>query len=194
MPWQVLWALLCIMPLSGAEIAHADPSLSVVFPATLATYTFAKIDHFDDARLGYALSYAGANGEVADIYVYDLGLAGIGSGPNDPQVKTAVTGALADIREVQSLGYYEAVTLEADRGLRMRELTKGHWHCTSLALTVNATLTAGGALTTARTHLLVTSLRGKLIKIRCTHAQSDPGGDASTGAFANAVALVLALP
>jgi len=193
--WRLmLWTLLCVTSLTGVEVAHADQSLGVVFPAQVATYTFAKIDHFDDARLGYALSYVGAAGEVADVYVYNMGLTGIGSGPDDPQVETAVKSALTDIREVQTLGYYEAVSVEADRGLRMGELTKNQWRCTSLALTVNATLTAGGALTLARTQLLVTSMRGSLIKIRCTYAQSDVGGEASTAAFANAVALVLAAP
>ncbi len=174
--------------------AHTDADLGVVFPARLAAFSFVTVERYDDARLGYSLSYRGDGGEVADVYVYDGGLTGIGSGVGDPQVQSAFDGAMADIRQAQSLGYYLTVSEDQGRRERLNDATAGHWRCTSLAISVSPKLAAEGPMSEVRSQLLVSSLRGKLIKIRCTHPQSNAAGEEAATAFANAVATALALP
>jgi hypothetical protein len=189
----LLLVLLMGPALAGAEPAHADGELGVAFPARLASFAFAGIQRSEETGMGYSLSYRGAGGEVADVYVYDLALAGIGTGPADPQVRTAFDGALADLQQARELGFYLSVGEDRARSQAVSTATGGRWRCASLVVVMNPEY-VDTAMGTARSELLVTALRGRFIKVRSTHPLAAADGEAATVAFANALAAALGLP
>jgi hypothetical protein len=177
----------------AAEPAHVDQALGAAFPVRLAGFIFEKLDRHEGPGQGYSLCYRGAEGEVADVFVYDLGIAGIGSGAADPQAQVAQQRAIADLDEARRMGLYLSVTEDPACSAALAAATGGHWRCTGLVMVFDPKY-VDTEMGTVRSALLVTAQRGRFIAIRCSHPLTREDGEAGTIAFANALAGLLALP
>ena len=160
---------------------YTEPQTGIVFPVTLGNLTLADTHKFDKPGLGVAVRYvADELGLHTDVYIYDLGKKGLGTGANSAEVKAAFDLAKSDI---QKAGYKNIKTLPtkpvalkvADKPLPMLiasyELTKV---IKSDAETTEITVVS---------HLLITAYKNQFLKIRMTYplANKEKGAETLKG-------------
>jgi len=92
-----------------AENAHVDPKTRIIYPQTIGEFTFNKVNHYDDERLGYGLNYWSENDILITVIVYDLGMKHIKTGIGGKLVKAQYELSQDEVNKGISRGHYESV-------------------------------------------------------------------------------------
>ena len=97
--------LLIALAMSGSALGqeqaappYREPVTGIAFPAKLAAFRKSGIREYEDPMMRVRARYRGPGMAQADVYIYTLGLKGIGTGIRSPKVKAhfeAVKGAIA---------------------------------------------------------------------------------------------------
>lgn len=83
-------------------------------PMQIKTFTAEKPVSYEDKRLGASIGYTDSIDHIAiTVYLYDLGSGYVADGINS-QIITAKNMAVAEIKKVESMGYYTNVKNIAD--------------------------------------------------------------------------------
>ncbi len=100
-----LTAILLLTTLT-AHAAYWSRAIQVDFPDRLGGLEYYGVRSYEPEEIyGYSLRYQN-DATKADIYVYTLGLEGIGEGPDAPEVQEQMQMARSDILGVAEAGYY----------------------------------------------------------------------------------------
>ena len=128
-----------------------------VFPAEVAGFARGPRTDFEARAPGLGTSVVYTNGRwKADVYVYDLGLAGIPDGPGSPAVAGQVEQASREIGTMVERGHYRG---SDDRGAV--QVAGAPLACRAFGID-------HPALGPTESLLCVTGLRGKFVKFRLT--------------------------
>lgn len=180
--------LLIVAALAWAVPAAADylaPEIGVRFPDAIGGFQRSGEPYrYDRPGLGWSLRYNGPGGVRVDVYVYDAGQRGIGTGIASP----AVVAQLAQAeREMQA--FYQQQRQPAQRVGGGTE-TLGTPPRQTAWLTARYDVEQGGR--PMRSIVMVTGLRDHFIKIRATFPRPGKVGDDPLIAFSDGLSAVLA--
>ena len=101
------FSLFVSLTLHAAD-AYVDAKTGFVFPSSIASFDFEKVNDYGDSRLGYGLNYWSNNNILATVIVYDLGIKNILDGTNGPHVRQQISNAKSDINQAVELSYYKS--------------------------------------------------------------------------------------
>ena len=158
--------------LPGNPAAAQPASLQKDFPLppTLAGFNKGEVTDFETkkAGLGYGINY-GRSGWRADIYIYDMGLAFVPTGPKNKVMDAQLERAKQDILAVQKAGGYSNVQIK--RSFEVKDANgKPAFSCIALQL-VRQDMGASDSF------LCLTGAAGKFVKVRISTAQSADSAD-----------------
>ncbi|MEW6262799.1 MAG: hypothetical protein AB1641_06945 [Thermodesulfobacteriota bacterium] len=108
-------------PQPGPKPAYVHPQTGLSFPDQLGGAIFTRTQRFDDPGLGVVVEYQGLDPFAdAGVYLYDMGLKGIGTGIETKQVKEQYEEAQADIEQFRAAGLYKSFRTIAEKEMRIK--------------------------------------------------------------------------
>jgi hypothetical protein len=144
----------------------ANPLVPDDFPQTIGDLLRVHTQDYGGSELGFSVKYRGDTGIIADVYVYDMGIAEIGTGHDLPEVTGQLEMATRDIYKMQALGAYSPVEKKGNPIVNLGDPKLG--------------IRASGAVFTmvvqgqpVVSHVYLTGVRKKFLKIRCTYLFSE---------------------
>ncbi|HEY8503502.1 MAG TPA: hypothetical protein VIL46_02895 [Gemmataceae bacterium] len=171
-----MFSPLTALLLTAAAPAESPEAVLKTLPAKIGAFKGGPPHVYDDPRLGASRRYADSAGAVLSIYLYDLGVQGIQDGSEDETVKKAYAQAKQDVRTYERLGHYRnlkvleenprEIPLKGERSLKVLSVTY------SFDFVDRETKKAEPVVS----QLLVTGLRGQVLKLRVTRP-ADRGKD-----------------
>jgi hypothetical protein len=166
---------------AGAERAVLDKNFKL--PASLAGFSKGEVTDFESKKpgLGQSVNYV-RSGWRADIYIYDMGLKSIPSGPKNAVVVKQLEQAKQDIYSIQKAGHYSGVEMKGAFEIK-NAAGKPAFNCVSLQL-VRKDMGASDS------YLCMTGAANKFVKVRLSTAQS-PAADEIAKRFVTELAGVL---
>ena len=146
-----------------AQPASVDKNFPL--PPTLTGFKKGEITDFESKKpgLGQSVNYA-RQGWRADIYIYDLGLKSILSGPKSNVIAKQMEQAKQDIFGIQKAGHYSEVKMKASFDIT-NAAGKPVFSCLSLQL-VRKDMGATDS------YLCLTGSANKFVKVRLSTAQA----------------------
>jgi len=185
----VLGALAVAAPLRAAD--YVEKQTGVAFPDTIGKFMREGVHELPDRRLGVAIRYYVRKLAKADIFVYDLGMAGIGTGVASPLVRSQFEQMQRDVFRIQDRGDYVGVTLLGETGAN--ELPRvGALSLLHARFSYAEKSAAGTVGPKLMSHAYITGFRGALFKLRITYpAALEDQGQKLTAEFLEGLRSVL---
>lgn len=164
-------AVLTILAFAGT------PAESIVteLPAEAGAFKADPVKTYKDPRLGASRSYKGPGETKVDVYVYDLGAEKIPDGVEGEAVQEAFKMARGDIKSYEERGFYQDLKMLPQKP---REVTLAPGQAIPLlevGYTFRLKRSATAAPVALTSYLLVTGMRGQIVKFRVSHP--DDGND-----------------
>ena len=152
-----------------AQASYQHPETKFVFPAVIGAFERTGVERYPDARLGVKVGYVARGLGRADIYVFDLGIAGIPAGIDSEPVRRAFTSADSDVGEMARRGYYLDLKrmVPSDATLQLKDRTPRF----RMAV-YEYRIKRGESTEPVVSWLLVTGARANFLKVRYTHPAS----------------------
>ena len=106
---RILQTIVMMISLSPAfaQEAYYDAAIDIEFPTDLADFDLIDRTVYPQSGSGYSMNYKSPAGLTANIYVYDLGIAGIPDGVDNELISEALGQAIGDILWMVDNGRYE---------------------------------------------------------------------------------------
>lgn len=172
---RLFLALLCVAA-APAVVWGLEPRAppKIDFPESLAALEFIDRTTYDSPELGYSVRYEGLGGLKVDVYVYDLGLADLGSGQVGPAVRKHFQMVIGDVFNMEQRGRYRDVRLlrEEEQTLATAGGSLPLLHATFRYAEVRRS-DDREILRPVESHLLLLTYRDHFLKVRCTYAAAD---------------------
>ncbi len=171
-PLFALTAILAFVALSACAADDVLPGPPIEWPEVKGLDK-QKPNVFKDAALGYSISYTG-DGTVVTVFVYNLGLEKIPTGPNSDAIKAEMYESLLALEGNKKSGRYKSIT-PLDEGVVPLGANKAAPQIRRKRYEVDIT-DEGEAIT----ELYVTGYKNYFLKIRATYPSQEkkrPGGE-----------------
>jgi hypothetical protein len=199
---MVLGLAIAVSACLGAESAppeemkpYVEPKTGVTFPLKVGPLELKKTVTFDKPGLGVAIRYGQTEPVFvkADIYIYDLGRANLGTGIGNKAVQAAFEGARADIQTMVDRGQYAALKPLPARPVSLKVGGKPLPMLTaSYEFAVNPPPGSAADAEVQVSHLLVTAFKDQFLKIRFSYPKEGKAeGDKAFKQFLDALGPVL---
>jgi len=180
--------------LAGAESEQPKPYLEqqtgVTFPVTLGPYSLTKIDTFAKPELGVMIRYEIRQPYLiwADVFVYDFGRKGLGTGTGNPEVKSHFEGVKSDITALERKGRYKGVKLLSEVPISVKMGEKDLPMYSAVYEYVIAPEPGESGDYPVFSHLYLTAYKDKFLKVRCTYPKlAKETGEVTLKAFLTAL-------
>lgn len=172
MRFPILFALV-LLPLT--VLARETPEMMLeALPGKMADCARTKVHTYDEPKYGASIDYK-KEGFIVTVYVYDLDQQNIGEKADDPILKSAFEGAIAELAAAAEGGYYTGLD-ERDQGTA--KFGAGH---EVLRARYRLTRTEGSMKgQRAFSEIHVFGAQGYIVKIRVTGLLQDEAAHAKT--------------
>jgi hypothetical protein len=182
----------------GAESEQPKPyweqQIDVTFPVTLGSYSLKKIDTFAKPELGVMIRYEIRQPYViwADIFVYDLGRKGLGTGTGNPEVKSHFEVVKSDITATEQKGRYKGVKLLSEGVISVKMGAKDLPMYSAVYEYVIVPESGESDGYPVFSQLYLTAYKDRFLKVRCTYSKlAKETGDVTLKAFLTALGDIL---
>jgi len=156
----------------AAHVQAKEPPEAILqsLPDRVKTFIASDTVSYDEPGLGASRGYNDPDGIVITLYLYDLGVLNVEDGVTSEIILAAKEHAIEDIRQAESMGYYNRVQIISDRqilfdpgdGRSLKMLS------TKLSYIMKNPVTAEQHQVAS--DLYLTGLRGYICKIRVSRA------------------------
>ncbi|MFO0871112.1 MAG: hypothetical protein U0935_19490 [Pirellulales bacterium] len=167
----LMWVGFLVPATVSGQEKSGPPQLE--FPPSLGTLNYVERNTYQQPELGYSVRYAGANGLKADIYLYDLGRSGLGTGEAGPEVREHLVEVIRDVFLMEKRGYYRGVRVLTEETMNWATV---HGRVPLLHAVLEYSQTSasrGGEEKPLVSHVLLATYQDHFFKIRFTYAEAD---------------------
>jgi hypothetical protein len=191
-----LWLVASVC--AGAEPQQPKPYVEqqtgVTFPVALGPYSLAGTSTFDKPELGVMIRYEVCEPYYirTDVFVYDLGRKGLGTGTGNPEVKSHFEGVKSDLTAMERKGRYKGVKLLSGNPISIKMGEKDLPMLSAVYEYVIAPESGESGDYPVFSQLYLTAYKDKFLKVRCTYPKlAKETGEVTMKAFLTALGDIL---
>jgi len=168
LPMKKMILAVILMAAFAANAVAKDPPQTILrsLPTQYKVFSAEEPFLYQEKRLGASIGYNDGAGVAITVYLYDQDLGDIGDGIGSPVIKAAKDGAIADIRQAETRGYYHDVKIVSDARTDFNLGDRRSLRMLSVSLTYNFTDELSGVKQQVVSSIYVTGLQRYICKIR----------------------------